>query len=94
MGPYAVYSDMVGNRGLTAVTIIETSHIAMHVWDEVSPALMQLDVYTCSTLNTADVFAALAEFVPHHVEFTYIDREHNLTLLDKGTVNEVLSIST
>ena len=27
MGPYAVYSDMVGNQGLTAVTIIETSHI-------------------------------------------------------------------
>ena len=33
MGPYSVYSDMVGNQGLTAVTIIETSHIAMHVWD-------------------------------------------------------------
>lgn len=32
MGPYAIYSDMVGNQGLTAVTIIETSHIAMHVW--------------------------------------------------------------
>jgi S-adenosylmethionine/arginine decarboxylase-like enzyme len=86
MGPYAIYSDMVGNRGLTAVTIIETSHIAMHVWDEVSPALMQLDVYTCITLNTADVFAALVEFDPRHVEFTYIDREHNLTLLDKGVV--------
>jgi S-adenosylmethionine/arginine decarboxylase-like enzyme len=86
MGPYAVYSDMVGNRGLTAVTIIETSHIAMHVWDEVSPALMQLDVYTCSALNTADVFAALEDFDPRHVEFTYIDREHNLTLLDKGVV--------
>ena len=94
MGPYAVYSDMVGNRGLTAVTIIETSHIAMHVWDEVTPALMQLDVYTCSTLNIADVFSALVEFEPHHVEFKYIDREHNLSLLDKGTVNEVLSIST
>ena len=37
MGPYAVYSDMIGNRGLTAVTIIETSHIAMHVWDEDEP---------------------------------------------------------
>jgi S-adenosylmethionine/arginine decarboxylase-like enzyme len=86
MGPYAVYSDMEGNRGLTAVTIIETSHIAMHVWDEVSPALMQLDVYTCSTLNTGDVFVALEDFDPHHVEFTYIDREHNLTLLDKGVV--------
>lgn len=92
LGPYAVYSNMEGNRGLTAVTIIETSHIAMHVWDEVSPALMQLDVYTCSALNIADVFAALKEFAPHHIEFTYIDREHNLKLLDTGTINEVLSI--
>ena len=84
MGPYAVYSDMVGNRGLTAVTIIETSHIAMHVWDEVDPALMQLDVYTCSTLNIDDVFAALKEFEPAGIEYKYIDREHDLTLLDHG----------
>jgi S-adenosylmethionine/arginine decarboxylase-like enzyme len=84
MGPYAVYSDMEGNRGLTAVTIIETSHIAMHVWDEVDPALMQLDVYTCSKLNILDVFAALEIFDPHYVEYKYIDREHNLTLIDRG----------
>ena len=86
MGPYAVYSDMVGNRGLTAVTIIETSHIAMHVWDECDPALMQLDVYTCSTLNIKDVFAALEEFSPVHVEYKYIDRENELTLLETGIV--------
>ena len=30
-GPYLKYCDNIGNRGLTAVTIIETSHIAMHV---------------------------------------------------------------
>ena len=84
MGPYAIYSDMVGNRGLTAVTIIETSHIAMHVWDEVDPALMQLDVYTCSTLNITDVFEALKVFEPTKVEYKYIDRENELTLLDKG----------
>jgi S-adenosylmethionine/arginine decarboxylase-like enzyme len=84
MGPYAVYSDMPGNRGLTAVTIIETSHIAMHVWDEVDPALMQLDVYTCSKLNILDVFAALEIFDPRHVEYKYIDREHNLALIDTG----------
>lgn len=86
MGPYAIYSDMVGNRGLTAVTIIETSHIAMHVWDEDNPALMQLDVYTCSTLNIEDVFAALDEFVPTHVQYKYIDRENELTLLKTGIV--------
>lgn len=85
-GPYSVYSEMVGNQGLTAVTIIETSHIAMHVWDEDEPALMQLDVYTCSTLNIEDVFRALEEFDPIKVEYKYIDRENCLTLLDKGTI--------
>lgn len=86
MGPYSVYSDMVGNQGLTAVTIIETSHIAMHVWDEVDPGLMQLDVYTCSTLNINDVFNALEQFEPVNVEYKYIDREYGLTLLDKGSI--------
>jgi S-adenosylmethionine/arginine decarboxylase-like enzyme len=84
MGPYAIYSDMEGNQGLTAVTIIETSHIALHVWDEAEPALMQLDVYTCSTLNIEDVFAAIKQFSPTKVEYKYIDRENELTLLDKG----------
>jgi S-adenosylmethionine/arginine decarboxylase-like enzyme len=92
MGPYAVYSDMVGNQGLTAVTIIETSHIAMHVWDEVDPALMQLDVYTCSTLNIQDVFEALSDFSPVDVQYKYIDREHDLTLLDKGVISEILPL--
>lgn len=86
MGPYAVYSDMPGNKGLTAVTIIETSHIAMHVWDEDHPALMQLDVYTCSTLDIEDVFKALAEFKPMKLEYKYIDREDTLIVLDKHIV--------
>ena len=86
MGPYAVYSDMEGNSGLTAVTIIETSHIALHVWDEVNPALMQLDVYTCSTLDINDVFSAIQEWDPTKIEYKYIDREHDLTLLDHSRI--------
>lgn len=86
MGPYAVYSDMVGNQGLTAVTIIETSHIAMHVWDEEDPGLMQLDVYTCSTLDIDDVFKAIDVFAPVSVEYKYIDRENELTLINKGVI--------
>ena len=86
MGPYAIYSDMTGNQGLTAVTIIETSHIAMHVWDEVDPGLMQLDVYTCSALNIDDVFEAIEEFDPIKVEYKYIDRDNSLTLMDNGTI--------
>ena len=82
MGPYAVYSEMEGNAGLTAVTIIETSHIALHVWDEVKPALMQLDVYTCSTLDINDVFEAIKVWDPTKIEYKYIDREHGLTLIE------------
>jgi len=82
MGPYAVYSDMEGNQGLTAVTIIETSHIALHVWDEAEPALMQLDVYTCSSLDINDVFSAIQEWEPTKIEYKYIDREHGLTLIE------------
>ena len=86
MGPYSVYSDMVGNRGLTAVTIIETSHIALHVWDECEPALAQLDVYTCSTLDINDVFAAMNAWNPTKVEYKYIDRENELTLIEKNVI--------
>jgi len=46
MGPYAKYSQMPGNKGLTIATIIETSHIVMHVWDEPNPALIQFDLYS------------------------------------------------
>ncbi len=81
MGPYAKYLDVVGNRGLTSVAIIETSHIALHVWDEVSPALIQLDVYTCGPLDTQLVVNAIQEFNPTKVEMKYLDREHDLTEL-------------
>ena len=82
MGPYAKYCNMEGNRGFTCVTIIETSHIAIHVWDETSPALVQLDVYTCGELHKDKVFDALERWDPVKVEYKYLDREKELTLVD------------
>jgi S-adenosylmethionine/arginine decarboxylase-like enzyme len=78
MGPYATYCEMPGNRGLTAVTIIETSHVALHLWDEVSPAMLQLDVYTCGSLDPYDVVDSIREMDPVSIEMKYLDREHNL----------------
>lgn len=78
MGPYAKYLDVEGNRGLTAVAIIETSHIALHIWDEDNPALLQLDVYTCGPLDPYDVVEALRQFHPVKIEMKYLDREKNL----------------
>lgn len=78
-GPIAHYVDMPGNRGVTGVVIIETSHIALHVWDEPNPGLMQLDVYTCGPLDPQIIFDMIEEFDPVKVEYTYLDREKGLT---------------
>ena len=58
-GPYTSYVTKEGNRGLTAVVMIETSHIALHVWDEDNPGMIQFDLYTCSTLPVQDVIENL-----------------------------------
>ena len=63
-GPYASYVCKEGNRGVTGVVMIETSHIAMHVWDETTPALVQCDVYSCAEFSSNEV---LAEFLPMDV---------------------------
>ena len=60
-GPTASYCKMPGNRGVTAFAIIETSHIAMHIWDEPNPALVQLDVYTCAEMDPNSVIDLFKE---------------------------------
>jgi S-adenosylmethionine/arginine decarboxylase-like enzyme len=82
--PRARYCDVPGNRGLTADAIIETSHSALHSWDECSPALVMWDVYTCSTLDIEVVFRAMDIFSPSKIEYKFLDREHGLILVDEG----------
>lgn len=85
-GPYTVYSNMEGNRGFTGVCVIETSHIALHTWDEETPAVVQLDVYTCSQMEIETVFKKLEEFDPRMVEYTYIDRDNGIQIIDEGKI--------
>lgn len=86
-GPISFYSNMIGNRGLTCMAIIETSHCTMHVWDEVDPALLEFDVYTCSSLNIYDVLEQLDVFEPMEVQYMFLDREYDLTVKEKGTIS-------
>lgn len=85
-GPHIKYVDVPGNKGMTGVCIIETSHIAMHVWDEPDPALIQLDVYTCGPINISMVFDALHLFDPVKIEYKFLDREKNLTTVLEGNI--------
>ncbi len=80
--PISGYVSKEGNEGLTAVCIIETSHIAMHVWDALEPALMQVDVYTCSTLDPQIVFNKLDDFDVVTAQYLLLDREHVLEQLE------------
>ena len=78
-GPYTTYVNEKDNKGMTSVAIIETSHIALHIWDEVSPGLMQLDVYSCADFNPPDVFDKVNElFQTIKMEYKFLDRENKL----------------
>ncbi len=76
-GPFASYVDKPGNRGLTAIVLIETSHIAFHIWDEGDPSLIQFDLYTCGTLNLNTVIALFYEtFNVIDIDYVLFDREN------------------
>lgn len=60
--PQAVYVEAVGNKGMTSCVLIETSHIAWHVWDEESPGLLQFDLYTCGDLIADQVLEIVKDF--------------------------------
>jgi S-adenosylmethionine/arginine decarboxylase-like enzyme len=74
-GPVSVYCNKICNKVVTGFAIIETSHIALHTWDEEDPAILQLDVYTCSKLDIDLVFDALSIFNPIKIDYKFLDRE-------------------
>jgi len=75
-GPFAHYVDADGNRGMTATVMIETSHIAFHIWDEKDPAEIKFDLYTCGSLNAAQVLYILdQQFAFSSVKWMVLDRE-------------------
>jgi S-adenosylmethionine/arginine decarboxylase-like enzyme len=84
-GPFASYVDKDGNKGLTGIVMIETSHIAFHIWDEVDPGLIQFDLYTCGQLEFNKVINIFKETF-NVVEFDYVlfDRENGFVVEQSG----------
>lgn len=75
-GPFASYVDKAGNKGLTAIVMIETSHIAFHIWDEVDPSLVQFDLYTCGKLDLDKVLTIFRNaFDVSSIDYVLFDRE-------------------
>ena len=79
MGPYVKYCSMKGNRGITGIAVIETSHIVMHVWDEPHPALMQFDVYSCGEFDVEKICNKIKQdFGTTKIEYKFLNRETGL----------------
>lgn len=87
LGPFSTYCETEGNEGITATCIIETSHIAIHIWDRDETPLVQLDVYSCAPVNIDKVFEHLEVMVPYEISYQFLDRNHNVTVV-KGQDNQ------
>ena len=82
--PQVAYCDEINNRGITGLIGLTTSHIALHIWDEVSPAVIQLDVYTCSALDIDMLQSYIGEwFVIYEQDFLLLDREKRIKIMKK-----------
>jgi len=86
-GPFAAYVDKDGNKGLTAIVMIETSHIAFHIWDEVDPGLIQFDLYTCGQLELDRVISLFKEtFDVVNMDYVLFDRENGFKVEAEGNL--------
>ena len=83
-GPNISYVDQKGNRGITCMALIETSHIVLHIWDETEPGLFQLDVYSCKSFDMGIVIKSLNDsFKINKLQYKFLDRKSDFILIDE-----------
>jgi len=85
-GPHCDYVKKENNEGIAAVAIIETSHVALHIWDKNNPPLAQIDVYSCSEFDPNVVAQYLKVMEPINVGYKFLDREHLIEEITNGLV--------
>jgi S-adenosylmethionine/arginine decarboxylase-like enzyme len=83
-GPWADYVSKEGNCGIAAVAIIETSHVGLHVWDQETPPLAQIDIYSCSDFHVQNILPFVNEMQPTKIWYKLLNRETNLTEIDNS----------
>ena len=84
-GPYSSYVTKEGNQGLTCIVMIETSHIALHIWDEPNPAEIQFDLYTCGELPIDKILKKLEEelgLIDYH--YMVLERQTGFNILERN----------
>jgi S-adenosylmethionine/arginine decarboxylase-like enzyme len=80
--PRSFYVDIPGNEGLTGQIGLSTSHLSIHIWDEVQPAMVQCDLYSCSCFETKEVLDMLRPWGLLGYEAMTIDRNENFKVVE------------
>ena len=84
-GPNISYVDQEGNRGITCMALIETSHIVLHIWDEQKPGLFQLDVYSCKPFDLNIVIKHLKNsYDVTKLQYKFLDRKTDLIMIEEN----------
>lgn len=80
--PKAVRDNTVGNEGITAFSIITTSHIVLHTWESEMPYKLQLDVYSCKSFRIKTVLDRLENLNVSNVKYKFLDRENGFVTIN------------
>jgi len=86
--PMAYYCPTIGNRGATGTGILETSHTAIHVWDEEFPATFNFDLYSCSEFEVENVLTLCQCFDILGGTFVVMERNDAIKIKETGTIGE------
>ena len=86
--PQAYYCSTLGNQGATGTGILETSHTALHTWDEQNPAKFDFDLYSCSEFEVQKVLTLCQCFEVLGGNYVVFDRADRITQVEEGEVGE------
>jgi S-adenosylmethionine/arginine decarboxylase-like enzyme len=86
-GPTSVYVSDPGNEGLTGTVTLATSHGSLHCWDQVTPSMIQFDLYSCSQFSLEEIVECFNQFGLISYSYMMIDRnDDNFTVTSSGNV--------
>lgn len=86
--PMGYYCNTLGNQGATGTGILETSHTALHSWDETSPAKLHIDLYSCSDFDIKQILTLSNCFDIIKGSYIVFDRGDDIVPIEQGTVGE------
>ena len=57
------------------LAILDFSHLSIHTWDEISPALIEFDLFSCKDFDINTVMTRLDEFEINSYSNLIVDRD-------------------